>query len=174
MKCLRILYCTHMWTVRIQGIGYWAGLLGFELIVRLILSYDLERRTWLKMTFVNQLIVNPLWRVIICYVEMIGVVIMWQLHVVWFLDVVGDCIYDMWWWIVNDCIYTSIGDGEVIIVCVNICICSWVICSCIHDWWWWILYPRLMVANFISNWGEYDVFVASKVTSLRCFGTTCI
>jgi hypothetical protein len=116
MKCLRILYCTHTWTVRIQGIGYWAGLLGFELIVRLILSYDLERRTWLKMTFVNQLIVNPLWRVIICYVRMISGVFMWQLHVVWFLDVVGNCIYDMWWGIVNDCIYTSIGDGEVIIV----------------------------------------------------------
>ena len=44
----------------------------------------------------------------------------------------------------------------------------------IQDWWWWILYPRLMVADFISNWGEYDVFVASKVTTLRCFGTTCI
>ena len=60
--------------------------------------------------------VNPLWRVIICYVKMIGGVFMWQLHVVKFLNIVGDCIYEMWWWIVNDCIYTSIGDGEVIIV----------------------------------------------------------
>ena len=103
MKCLRNLYCTHMWTVRIQGIGYWACLLGFELIIQLILSYDLERRTWLKMTFENQLIVNPLWRIVICYVKMIGGVIRWQLYVVWFLNVVGDCIYDIlvvnYWWL---------------------------------------------------------------------------
>lgn len=120
------------------------------------------------MTFENQLIVNPLWWIVICYVKLIGSVIMWQFHVVWFLmllvivymlKLVVNC-----WWLH---IYINIGDGEVIIVCVDICICSWVICSCIHDWWWWILYPRLMVADFISNWGEYDVFVASKVMTWR-------
>jgi len=40
------------------------------------------------------------------------------------------------------------------IVCVNICIVVWVICSCIHGWWWWILYIR--------NDDDYDVFVASR------------
>jgi hypothetical protein len=50
------------------------------------------------------------------------------------------------------------------IVCVNICIES--SHMFMHSW--------LMVADFISNWGDYDVFVASKVTTLRWFGTTCI
>jgi hypothetical protein len=36
---------------------------------------------------------NPLWIVDITYVEMIDGVYMWQLHVNWIMDVVGDCIY---------------------------------------------------------------------------------
>ena len=76
-------------------------------------------------------------------------------------DIVGECMYAKWWW----------WRGELFMWTYAL---SRVICSCIHDWWWWILYPRLMVADFISNWGDYDVFVASKVTTLRWSGTACI
>jgi len=41
------------------------------------------------------------------YVEMIDDVYMWQLYVDWIVNVVGDCIYAKWWWIVVDCIYTN-------------------------------------------------------------------
>ena len=85
-------------------------------------------------------------------------VYMWQLYVAWIMDVVGDCTYVKWWWIVVDCICTSIGDVEVNCLCEHMH-CSWVICSCIHDWWWWILYPIEVITMFLLHrrwrpWGD--------------------
>jgi hypothetical protein len=121
----------------------------------------LERRTWLKMTFENQLIVNPLWRVLICYVKMIGGVSMWQLYVAWFwmlLVIVyiicgGESlmiayIYKYWWWWGDFCLCEHMH-------------CSWVICSCIHDWWWRILYPIEVSTMFLLHrrWRPWGVLV---------------
>ena len=95
-----------------------------------------------------------MWRWLMMYIcENYMLIELWMLLVI---------VYMLnWWWIVDDCIYTSIGDGEVIIVCVNICICSWVICSCIHDWWWWIIYPMEVITMFLlhQRWRPWGVLV---------------
>jgi hypothetical protein len=49
---------------------------------------------------------NPLWIVCYNYVKLIDVY-MWRIYVDWTMNVVGDCIYDEWWWIVVNCIYTN-------------------------------------------------------------------
>jgi hypothetical protein len=159
-----------MWTVRIQGIGYWACLLGFELIVQLILSYDLERRTWLKMTFENLLIVNPLWGIVIRYVKMIGGAFMWQLYVVWFLMLLV-------------IVYVLIGDELLMIAYIHVLVMvrwllfvwtyAFVVESYVHafmtdgggfyiqDWWWRILYPIEVSTMFLLHrrWRPWGVLV---------------
>jgi hypothetical protein len=58
------------------------------------------------MTLRADCLMNPLWIVWYNYVKLIDVY-MWQLYVDWIVNVVGDCIYVKWWWIVVDCIYTK-------------------------------------------------------------------
>lgn len=83
-----------------------------------------------------------------------------QPYVACIVNIVGDCIYVMWWWIVVDCIYTNIGDVEVNCLCEHMHY-SWVICSCIHDWWWWILYPIEVITMFLLHrrWRPWGVLV---------------
>jgi hypothetical protein len=109
------------------------------------------------MTLRANCLVNPLWIVVITYVKMINGVYMWQLHVNWNMDVVGDCIYVMWWWIVVDCIYTKSW------WCWGDCMCEHMHLELSHMF----MHSWLMVVDFISNWGDYDVFVASEVTYLE-------
>jgi len=95
----------------------------------------------------------------------------WRIHICWLIvilsvtayissvdDLVSDCIYAKWmvmmWWI----------------VCVNICI---VVKSYVHAYM--TDGDRFYIQNVRRVWNlTYDVFVASKVTTLRWFGTTCI
>jgi hypothetical protein len=90
-------------------------------------------------------------------VERIGGVCVWQLYVDWIMNVVGDCIYVMWWWIVVDYIH-------------------------INFWWCWgdlyvwtyAFVVESYVHAFMTDGGGfyiqlrwYDVFVASEVTTLE-------
>jgi len=92
------------------------------------------------------------------------------IYVNWIVNVVGDCIYVKWWWIVCEYIYVKWLVMMWWIVCMNICIESSHMFT--HTW--------LMVTDvYIQNVRRvcnltYDVFVASKVTTLRWFGTACI
>jgi hypothetical protein len=161
MKCLCILYCTYKWLVRIHGIGNWACLLGFDSKCSINLMLWFWETNLTKDDFWESI---DLWILMDIWYHIYGddwwCIFVWQLYVACVVDVVGNCIYVMWWWIVVNCIYTSFGDGEVIIVCVNICICSWVICSCIHDWWWWILYPIEVITMFLLHrrWRPWGVW----------------
>ena len=92
------------------------------------------------------------------------------IYVNWIVNVVGDCIYVKWWWIVGEYIYAKWSVMMCWIVYVNICIVS--SHMFMHTW--------LMVTDFYIQkvrrvWNlTYDVFVASKVMTLRWFGTACI
>jgi hypothetical protein len=147
-----MLYCTYMWPRGILGWGIGSCLLGLGSITSIILKLWNDRQTWLKMVLKADCLMNPLWIVWYDYMKLIDVY-MWQLYVDWIVNVVGDCIYVKWWWIVVEYICTKCLVMVWWIVCVNICICSWVICSCIHDWWWRILYPIEVIMMFLLHHG---------------------
>jgi len=85
-------------------------------------------------------------------------------------DVVGDCIYVKWWLIVGEYIYAKWMVMMWWIVCVNICIV--VSHMFMHTW---LMVTNVYIQNVRRVWNlAYDVFVASKVTTLRWFGTACI
>ena len=92
------------------------------------------------------------------------------IYVNWIVNVVGDYIYVKWWWIVDECIYAKWLVMIWWIVCVNICIES--SHMSMHTW---LMVTDVYIQNVKQVWNlTYDVFVASKVTTLRWFGTACI
>jgi len=92
------------------------------------------------------------------------------IYVNWIVNVVGDCIYVKWWWIVGECIYAKWLVMMWWIVCMNICI------ELSHMFMHtWLIVTDVYIQNVRRVWNlTYDVFVASKVTTLRWFGTACI
>ena len=92
------------------------------------------------------------------------------IYVNWIVNVVGDCIYVKWWWIVGEYIYAKRSVMMWWIVCVNICIVSGHMFM--HTW---LMVTDVYIQNVRWVWNlTYDVFVASKVTTLRWFSTACI
>jgi len=92
------------------------------------------------------------------------------IYVNWIVNVVGDCIYVKWWWIVGEYIYAKWLVMMWWIVCVNICIVS--SHMFMHTW---LMATDVYIQNIRRVWNlTYDVFVASKVTTLMWFGTACI
>jgi len=59
------------------------------------------------------------------------------------VNVVGDCIYVEWWWIVDGFIFAYMFGDDVVTLFVWTYALSWVICSCIHDWWWRMLISKM-------------------------------
>jgi hypothetical protein len=102
-----ILYCTHMWPRGMLSWGVGTCLLGFGLKAQLFLMLWFWETNFVENVLRADCFMNPLWIVDITYVEMIDDVYMWQLYVDWMVNVVDDCIYVKWWWIVVDCIYTK-------------------------------------------------------------------
>ena len=92
------------------------------------------------------------------------------IYVNWIVNVVGDCIYVKWWWVAGEYIYAKWLVMMWWIICVNICIVS--SHMFMHTW---LMMTDFYIQNVRRVWNlTYDVFVASKVTTLRWFGTACI
>ena len=87
------------------------------------------------------------------------------IYVNWIVNVVGDCIYVKWWWIVGEYTYAKWLVLMWWIVCVNICIES--SHMLMHTW---LMVTDVYIENVRRLWSlTYDVFVAPKVTTLRWF-----
>ena len=137
----------------------------FKLIFILIWSISLF--TWIVRS----------WMLVLNYVKKLMLVnaymlIDWDvvgeyIYVNWIVNVVGDCIYVKWWWIVGEYTYAKWLVMMWWIVCVNICIES--SHMFMHTW---LMVTDVYIQNVGRMWNlTYDVFVASKVTTLRWFGT---
>jgi len=176
----------------------------FDMKMEFFWKSDNERRTLSKMVFKADYLANPLWIALYYYIKMyewlLGVEIDIYLNMIYFLlyldheklyvsvelceevdvseciyvnwivNVVGDCIYVKWWWIIGEYTYAKWLVMMWWIVCVNICIES---SHMFMHTWLMVTDVYIQIVRQVWNF-TYDVFVASKMTTLRWFGTTCI
>jgi len=141
------------------GVGYDV----YHSVVYFLLTWIVRNNMMLLNYMIKSMLVNT-------YMLIDWDVVGKYIYVNFIVNVVGDCIYVKWWWIVGEYIYAKWLVMMWWIVCVNICIES--SHMFMHTW---LMVTDVYIQNVGRMWNlTYDVFVASKVTTLRWFGTACI